>query len=442
MEIINPNAAGIDVGADSVYVAVPKRTGVQEVKCFGVYTDELRELGRWLKACGVDTVAIESTGVFWVPIYGELVDQGLNVCLVNARHVKNVPGRKSDVQDCMWLRDLHSVGMLRASFIPEEQTRIMREYLRQRQMLIEMRASHINRMQKAMVQMNVRLDDVLSDVTGVTGMAIMRAIAKGEQDPQRLLEFRNRRCKATPEQFVKALTAQYRKEHVFALNQALDSYDVYTRQIAACDEQVKALFDAHAKDGDLPPLEPSTKTNTHSKNRPDYDLRTALYNRTGVDLTEVDGLSESSVQIIISEIGTDMSRWPTVSHFCAWLGLCPKNAITGQRVRSSHIKPGNRRVSQVLRIASQSLLKSKQGLGSYMRRMQSKKGSPFAIVAGAHKLARIVYTMLKTKKPYKHISAADYDADNHARLRKNLARRAAKIGFELTPIAKGATPAT
>ena len=437
MEIIHPNAAGIDIGADSLFVAVPERVKTDVIKRFGTYSDDLREVGQWLKKCGVDTVAIESTGVYWVGVYGELKAQGIEVCLVNAYHAKNVPGRKSDVQDCAWLRDLHSIGLLRASFIPDEQTRIMREYLRQRQMLLEMRATHVNRMQKAMVQMNVRLDEVLTDVTGKTGMDIMRAIAQGVRDPQVLLSYRNRQCKASPEQFVKALTAQYRKEQVFALTQALEAFDVYTRQIQACDEQVKALFDAYAKDTNeppLPPLDVSSKFNTHSKNKPGYDVRSALYKRAGVDLTEVDGLHETTAQIIISEIGVDMTAWPSAGHFCAWLGLCPKNAITGGRVIKSKQHPGNRRVGQALRMAGQSLLKSKCGLGAFARQKRAQKGSAFAITAVAHKLARIIYTMLKTKQPYRNMSAAEYDTARGERERKSLDRRAAKLGLKLTPV--------
>ena len=359
--------------------------------------------------------------------------------LVNARHIKNVPGRKSDVRDCRWLQELHTLGLLRASFIPGDEIVVLRSYMRHRDGLIEHRSVHVNHMQKAMTQMNVRLNEVLTDITGLTGMAIMRAIAGGEQRPEQLLKLRNKHCHHNEADFVKALTANYRAEHLFALKQSLALYDFYSEQIKACDNEVKTYMarikpvdhDQAGGGSPRPALERSHKTNTHSKNTPDFDVRGELYRLTGVDLTEVDGLHASTAQTIISEIGTDMSKWPTAKHFAAWMGLAPKNDITGGKIRRSRILPGNRRASQALRMAAQSLLKSKSALGAYARSMRARVGPQQAIVATAHKLARIIYKMLKEKKPFIAASAQDYDKAQHARELKAVKRRAAKLGLVL-----------
>ena len=441
IRIVNPDAGGIDIGSEEVYVAVPEDRDEQSIRRFGVFTADIHEMAKWLKACRITTVALESTGVYWIPIYTIVQDYGIAVQLVNAKHIKNVPGRKSDVRDCRWLQELHTLGLLRGSFIPDEAFVVLRSYMRHRDGLIEHRAVHVNHMQKAMTQMNVRLNEVLTDITGTTGMAIMRAIAGGEQRPEQLLKHRNKRCQHSAVDFVKALTANYRAEHVFTLKQSLALYDFYSEQIKACDNEVKtymATINPSDHDQDIDgsprlPLEPSRKTGTHSKNAPDFDVRSELYRLTGVDLTDVDGLHASTAQTIISEIGMDMSKWPTAKHFAAWMGLAPKNDITGGRVRRSRILPGNRRASQALRMAAQSLLKSKSALGAYARIMRARIGPQQAIVATAHKLARIIYTMLKDKKPFIAASAEDYDKAQHARELKTVKRRAAKLGLTLVP---------
>jgi transposase len=437
MQVIHPNAGGIDIGASDLYVAVPEGRAEKTIRRFGTYTDDLHSLGQWLVECGVDTVAMESTGVYWVSVYLILEAYGIKVQLVNAKHVKNVPGRKSDVKDCVWLRDLHSLGLLRGSFIPEEEIVALRSYQRHREALIEQRSVHVNHMHKALVQMNVRLDEVLSDLTGVTGLAIIRAIAAGERDTNKLLKYRNKQCRSTPEQFVKALTANYRDEHVFTLNQSLALYDMYSEQVAKCDKQIEAhMQQMKPKDPTPPetPLGPSRKTNTHSKNEPTFDARAQLYRLTGgVDLTEIDGLHVSTVQTIISEIGVDMSRWPTAAHFASWLGLSPKNDITGGKVKKSRTLPGNSRASQAFRMGAQSLMRSNSALGAYARRMKARKDAPKAIVATAHKLARIVYNMLKNKTSFQAASAADYDKANLERERKAIERRAMRLGLKVVP---------
>ena len=295
---------------------------------------------------------------------------------------------------------------------------------------------HIQHMQKAMTQMNVRLTAVITDVTRVTGMGIMRAIAEGQTQAEELLKYRHARCKATPEEFVKALTASYQEEHVFTLRQSLALYDAYTQQIAACDKQIEAHLAKQTPPDQadaLTPLEPSRKSNTHSKNEPTYDARTALYRLTGVDLTDIDALHTSTAQTIISEIGTDMSKWPTYRHFASWLGLAPKNDITGGKIRKSRTLPGNRRASQAFKMGAQALLNSNSALGAQARALRARLGPGQAVAIMAHKLARIVYSMLKTKTPFAVASAADYDKAQGERLRKSLERRAAKLGLKLVP---------
>jgi transposase len=434
--IVNPNAGGIDIGAESLYVAVPDGRDERSLRVFGTYTDDLHALAQWLVKSGVDTVAIESTGVYWIPLCQVLKSYEIDVQLVNAKHVKNVPGRKTDVKDCEWLRDLHMVGLLRGSFIPEDTMVEFRAYMRHRESLIDQRSVHVNHMNKSTVQMNVRLDEVVSDITGVTGLEIMRSIAEGETDPHKLLKHRRKGCKATPEQFVKALTANYRKEHVFTLKQSLALYDAYTEQIERCDKQIEAHLEAvmQKQDDDtppLPPLGPSSKKNTHSKNAPAaYDARAMLFKLTGgVDLTEIDGLHTSTVQTILSEIGVDMSKWRSEKHFSSWLGVAPKNDITGGKVRRSRTLPGNRRAQQALRMGAQSLLKSNSALGAFGRKLQARKGPEKAIIAVAHKLACIIYQMLKNKQPYRKMTMAEYDKAHLDRERRSVERRAKALGL-------------
>jgi len=436
LKVIHPNAGGLDVGAEEVYACVPEDRDAQPIRRFGTTTPDLHELAKWLVGCKVDTVALESTGVYWIPIYLILSDYAIEVQVVNAQHVKAVPGRKSDVKDSQWLQELHSVGLLRGSFRPPDDIVILRSYLRHRDSLIEHRAVHIQHMQKALVQMNVQLTQVLTDVTGVTGMAIMRAIARGEQDVDTLLGFRNARCGHSPDDFVKALTANYRVEHVFALKQSLVLYDAYTDQIGLCDAEIARHFavikPSHDQD-DLPPLDDSRKRNTHSKNAPHYDARGQMYRITGVDLTEIDGLHDSTAQTILSEIGTDMSKWKSAKQFAAWLGLAPRNDITGGKVKRSRTLHGNRRANQAFRMAAQAVGKTRTALGAFYRRRRAIAGPQQAVVATAHKIARIVYHLLKHRQPFHPVSAADYDLLQLDRERKSIQRRASKLGLKLVP---------
>lgn len=435
--VVNPHAAGLDIGASEIWACVPADRDATPVRMFATFTPDLQALAAWLAACRVTTVAMESTGVYWIPIFELLEERGLQVYLVNARHIKNVPGRKSDVQDCQWIQRLHSYGLLSASFRPEAEIVVLRSYLRQRAMLIEHRAAHIQHMQKALQQMNVQLTQVLSDISGVTGLAIIRAIVAGERNPAKLAQLRHGRCQRSEADIAKALTGHYRAEHVFALRQALALYDAYTVQLAECDRQIEQQYSAfkprYDPDDPAAPLGPDPKFNSHSKNAPDFDVRRQLFRLTGIDLTQVDGLHVSSVQQFLAETGTDMSKWPTVKHFASWLGLAPHNDITGGKVVRSRTLKNHNRAGQILRMAAQSVGRGKSALGAYFRRMRARLGTEQAITATAHKLARIIYHMLKQHEPYQPLSADGYNEQQRQREIARLKRQAAKLGFGLQP---------
>jgi transposase len=434
LKVIHPNAAGLDIGSEEIWAAVAPSHSAEPVRKFGTFTPDLQALADWLLACGVDTVALESTGVYWIPVYEILEARGLQVYVVNARHVKNVPGRKSDIQDCQWLQGLHSVGLLRGSFRPEAEIVALRAYLRHRATLIEYRAAHIQHMQKALQQMNVQLTQAVSDITGVTGLAIIRAIVAGQRDPQQLAALRQPGVKKTEAEIAKALTGNYRAEHLFALQQALALYDFYTAQLAACDAEIERQF-ANLKPAsdDLPPLPPTTKRDTHSKNAPRYDARSYLYRLTGVDLVAITGLNESTVQEIISEIGTDLSAFPNDKHFCSWLTLAPHNDISGGKRLRSRTLPGHNRAGQAFRMAAQSVAKSpNSAFGAFYRRMKARLGAKQAIVATAHKIARAFYHMLKHRTPFHDLGGEEYERRAREREIKNLQKRAAKLGLVVT----------
>lgn len=433
--VVHPHAAGLDIGKHEIWVAVPPAAGREPVRAFGTFTPDLQALADWLATCGITSVAMESTGVYWIPIFELLEARGLDVYLVNARHLKHVPGRKSDVQDCQWIQQLHRFGLLKASFRPEAEMVALRAYLRHRAMLIEHRAAHIQHMQKALLQMNLRLIQVLSDITGATGLAIIRAIVAGERSARKLAGLRHTRCQRTEPEIAKALTGSYRPEHLFALGQALALYDAYTAQLAECDRQIEQQYAAFPPgfDPDDPeaPLGPDEKTNTHSKNAPPGDVRRALFARVGVDLTRVPGLHVSSVQQLLAEIGTDMSKFPTVKHFCSWLGLAPHNDITGGKVKRSRTLPTHNRAGQVLRMAAQAVGRGQSGLGAYYRTQKARLGAPSAITATAHKLARIIYHMLKDRQPYQPLTKETFYLQRREREVRALEKQAAKLGIRL-----------
>jgi len=433
--IVNPDAAGLDIGRDEIWACVPADRATPAVRKFGTYTPDLQALADWLVSCGIKTVALESTGVYWIPIYEMLEARGLKVYVVNPGHLKHVPGRKSDVQDCQWIQRLHTYGLLSASFRPAADICAIRSYVRQRAMLIDYRAAHIQHMQKALQQMNLQLPQVLSDITGKTGLAIMRAILAGEHDPQQLAKWRDDRCAKSEAEIVKALTGNYRAEHLFTLKQAMALYDTYTAQIQECDTELERLWQAQRPEREeaLPPLDTSDKRNTHSKNAPDYDARTLLYEVVGVDLVAISGLNASTVQTILSDTGLDLSAFPSEKHFSSWLGLAPHNDISGGKVlRSRTLKSGNR-AGQAFRLAAQSVSRKQDEFGAYYRRQRARLGPEQAIVATAHKIARVFYHMLKSRTPFRSLSADDYNQRVRDREMAHLKKKAAQLGFTLTP---------
>jgi transposase len=437
LTVLNANAAGIDIGLQEMWVSVRADRDPEPVRRFGMNTPDLLAVAEWLKGCGVETIAMESTGVYWIPPYEVLEARGFKVYLVNARHAKNLPGRKKDETDAQWLRRLHTFGLLNNSFRPEGEMCALRAYMRHRADLIEHRAAHIQHMQKALHQMNVRLSPTVTDITGVTGMAILRAILAGERNPLVLAQLRDPRCAQPESEFVAALTGNYRDEHVFALKQALALYDAYTEQIRECDQELERKFSAlkPLHDDDRPPLEPTDKRNTHSKNAPAYDGRSLLYRLLGVDLIAVNGLNEVTAQTIITEIGADMSRWQDEKHFCSWLGLAPHNDISGGKVLRSRTLKTHNRAGQAFRLAAQAAGKTQTAYGAFFRRMRAKHGPKKAIVATAHKIARAIYIMLRDHKPFHEISAAAYDQREREREIARLKRKAIKLGFTLAPVA-------
>src|SRR3954453_10623780 len=388
LQHVNLHAAGIDIGATAHFVAVPPGSDPQPVRQFGTFTADLHRLADWLTACGVQTVVMESTAVYWIPVFELLEQRGFQVLLVNARHVKNVSGRKSDVLDCQWLQQLHTFGLLSGAFRPADEIVVLRSYLRQRTMLVQGAAMHIQHMQKALQQMNVLLHHVVADITGVTGMTIIHAILAGERDPKVLAKLRDDRCKHSEEVIAQSLVGTYREEHLFALQQAVTLYEVYQAQIVACDTRTEQyLASCTAATSEAPPT--AEKPRSRTGNPFHFDAHAQLYRLTGVDLTRIDGIDSVSALTIVGEIGTDMSRWRTVKHFTSWLGLCPGTKVSGGKVLGSKTKPTANRAASALRLAAASLSRSRSALGAYLRRMSARLGKPQAITATAHKLARL-----------------------------------------------------
>jgi transposase len=439
LQRIAPNAAGIDCGAEAHYVAVPPDRDATPVRSFRTFTDDLHRLADWLAACGVTTVAMESTGVYWIPLYEILEARGLDVILVNARHVKNVPGRKTDVLDCQWLQELHSVGLLRGSFRPRAAITALRAYLRHRETLVQSAATHVQRMQKALVEMNLQLSVVLSDISGVTGLRVIREIVAGQTDPHALAQHRDHRCQASEAEIIAALTGHYRREHVFVLQQNLELFDAYQRQLAACDAAIEAHLQTLAGHAE-PPVHPLREPRTRRKprdNEPRFDIRTPLHQMTGVDLTQIDAIGPYNALRLLGEIGTDMSRWPTDKHFTAWLTLAPQNKISGGRRLSSKTQPSANRAAGILRMAAMSLGRTETALGAFYRRLAYRVGKAKAITATARKLAILVYRSLKEGLLYQDPGAAAYDAHHRARLLRRLTQRAAHLGFSLVDLKTG-----
>jgi transposase len=437
-EVINPNAAGIDVGASEMWVCVPGENEQERVRSFGTDTVELEAIAAWLLQRGVRTVAMESTGVYWIPLYQVLENHGLEACLVNARHVKNVPGRrKTDRLDCRWLQKLHACGLLSASFRPTAEICRLRTCMRHRATLVQEQAAQIQRMQKAMREMNVQLDAAVSDVTGVSGMRIMDAIIAGEHDPATLAGMADPRVRRSPEQIARCLQGDYRPEHLFVLRQALAAYRFFLEQMRVCDGEVERYTAeleqaAGRADAALPAAADDTRKRKKG-NVPEYDVRTHLYRLTGVDLTRIPGIGELTAQGLISETGLDMSRWPTDKHFVSWLDLCPSPKVSGGRVIGQGRRHASNRAAQMFRQAASTLTNSQSWLGSFHRRMRVRIGAAPAVKATAHKLALIYYHVLSTHTEYRQIEVPQYEKRLRERTIRNLQRRARQLGMDLVP---------
>jgi transposase len=439
---IHPDAAAVDIGATMHVAAVPPGRDDAPVRTFSTFTGDLHRLADWLQACAITTVAMESTGVYWIALYEILDERGFEVVVVNARDAKHVPGRKTDVSDAQWLQRLHEYGLLRASFRPKGEIATLRAYLRQRERLLEGSAAHIQRMQKALTQMNLKLQHVVTDITGVSGLRIIRALVAGERDPDRLAALRDPRCKASVEVIRAALIGHDREEHVFALTQALELYEVYQAKVAACDQRIAAVLERLKAESPPPtaPLPPATHARVQA-NEPAFPVRQALHAILGVDLTQIDGIGPSLALSVVGECGTNLAAWPSAGHFTSWLGLAPRNKISGGRVLSSRTARSGKRVAARLRLAAARIGRTQTALGAFYRRLAVRTGKPKAVTATARKIAVLLYNTLRHGMIYRDPGANAYEQRYRDRVLANLKRRAKALGYVLQP-AQPHTPPT
>jgi transposase len=438
LEVVHPDAAGIDIGNEAHYVAVPPSRDSESVRRFGCVTAELKGMAEWLKQCGIRTVAMQSTGVYWIPVYDILEAAGMEVYLVNARETKNLPGKKTDVQESQWLMKLHTYGLLRNSFRPAEQIRRMRTYWRQRNDLVKSAARHIHRVQKVLTQMNVQLANVISDLSGVTGQAIVKAILEGERDPRQLAVHRDGRIKASVDEIAQSLEGNWQEDLLFVLRQEQTSYEYCQQQIAECDRQLQQYFrqQEDRSAGESLPKEKRKGRNKRKRgNAPLFDIRDAMFRMTRVDLTRIDGIDVMTAATVISEAGWDMSKWQTENHFVSWLRLCPDNRISGDRVIGKGRLPTQNRLNAAFRMAASGLRQSDSYLGAQFRHLRARLGTPIAIKAMAAKLARLVYRMLRYGMEYVDKGAAQYEEQHRQRQIYSLKHKAAELGFHVVEAA-------
>ena len=441
--VFQPHAAGIDIGAREIYVAVPADRDDHPVRKCETFTGDLHQMAEWLVSCGVTTAAMESTGVYWIPIYDVLEQHGIQPCLVNPRNMKNVPGKRTDFHECQWIQHLHSMGLLHSAFRPDGEVCAVRSLMRHRNDLVEMASQHVQHMQKALTQMNVQFHHVISDITGLTGLAILDAIVAGERDPAMLASLRDPRIKASEETIRKSLEGTWRGEHILALKQRLSLYRTYRQQIGECDTEIEKLVIAFEPRVDLAekPLPEDRKQRQRQRKKksgnPDFDMRTEAYRLFGVDLTQIPGLM-TLVFMLFSEVGRDMSRWPTAGHFVSWLGLCPDNDISGGKVLWRGARRTKNRAGTLFRLAAHSLHRDKTPMGDYLRRMKAKLGPAAATTATAHKIAVIFYTMVRNQVEYDGSLWEKRDALRDKRLENRLRKQAAQRGYKLVPLQSAA----
>jgi len=435
LQHINLNAAGIDIGSERHLVAVPEGRDPVSVREFGTFTADLEALATWLKRCGVTTVAMESTGVYWIPLFELLERRGFEVKLVDARHVRNVSGRKSDVLDCQWLQQLHTYGLLAGAFRPADEVCVLRSYLRQREMLTQTAGMHIQHMQKALQQMNLLLHNVVSDITGVTGMKIIKAILGGERDAQVLARNRDERCQNSTATIAKSLVGNYREEHLFALRQAVDLYETYQAKIADCNQAIIKEVEKQPDISDDDPPTPEKQVLARHRIREGVDVRHLLFKKSGVDLFAIPGLAADTLLTLASEVGFDLTPWKTEKHFASWLGLCPGTKISGGKVLNNKTKRNPNRATQAFRMAAASLYRSQTALGAFYRRIKARAGGQQAVTATAHKIARIFYAMLTQGTSYVEVGQQAYEQRYKERRIDHLKAQAKSLGFQLVSYA-------
>jgi transposase len=435
LEVVHPDAAGIDIGGQEHWVAVSPERDEQPVRCFECFTADLQRMADWLKSRGVRSVAMQSTGVYWMPVFEIVQQRGMEVYLVNARHTKNLPGRKSDIAECQWLLKLHTFGLLNNSCQPSDAVGAMRTLWRHRGGLVAQASSAIQRMQKALIEMNVQLSNVLSDLSGVSGMAILQAILGGERSPQKLAALADPQVKASKTVIAKSLHGNWRPELLFVLRQEMEIYQGCKDKIASCDQQLQQhLREMESKvDPQTQPLGPRPKGKRARGNAPKFDLRAELYRLTGVDWSQVDGLDVQVAQTVLAEVGTCLDAFPSEKHFANWLGLCPTNETSGGKVLKRRTPKVVNRAKVAFRQAASTLLKSKSYLGAQYRRMRTRLGAPKAITAMARKLACLFYRLLTKGQQYVDKGAAYYESRYREQQVRSIMRRASQLGLKVLP---------
>jgi transposase len=432
LSVVHPKAAGIDVGNEEHWVAVPPSLDPNPVRRFGCFTGDLLALAAWLLQCGIQTVAMQSTGVYWIPLFDILSQHGIGVFVVNARDTKNLPGRKTDIQECQWLLKLHVYGLLKPSFRPAEEILVMRTYWRQRQQHIADAARCIQHIQKVLTQMNIQLANAITDLSGTTGLAVLEAILAGERNPRKLAQRRDPRIKASPEVIAKSLEGNWRPELLFVLRQELDSYYAFQKKIAECDQQLQRHYQTMEQKGDPQQLPKVARDQRAHGNAPGhFDLREQLYRSTGVDLTAMDGINVLTAQTVIAEVGYDMSRFPTEADFVSFLGLTPNYQISGGKVVGRDKRKKKNRAGLALRFAAGTLLRSDTYLGAQYRRLRTRLGTPKAKKAMANRLARIIYRMLKFGEAYVDKGREFYEEKYRSQQIRFLSKRAGELGLQL-----------
>jgi transposase len=434
MTLINPDAAGIDIGSEENWVAIPADRTEEPIKKFGAFSCDIEAMAAWLKGCKITTVAMESTGVYWIPVYDVLENKGFEVLLVNARDIRNVPGRKSDIKDCQWIQQLHSFGLLRGSFRPKEQICQIRAMVRQRDTLVKNSGEHVQRMQKALTQMNIQIHKVISDITGTTGLAIIDQILQGERDPEKLTALRDPRIKTDPETIKKALIGNWREEHIFTLRQELEAYRFFIAQIGQCEGEIqKRLVNIDSYPGDKDPKDNNEGAIQPQKRRicASFDMHSHFRRITGIDLSWVPGFNSITVMTLFSEIGVDLGAWKTERHFTSWLGLAPNHKISGGKILSRKSRHVVNRAANALRLAAQAVQKTPTALGAFCRRIKSRLGPAKAIAATARKLACIYYRCLTQRTAFVEIGVDYYERKYRHRIVSNLIKKAKLFGLEI-----------